>query len=649
MKKQLLIALLACISITAQANPGDTTVVQCFTFGSVQDSLFNFPSLNLSTHKVLMLYTLKCNPAQNPACGEWDYLTYTYVYKKTGEKDSTVASIDTTFDGNGGIVAIDTAWNVFWAEERFEIGRYITPYGIGLSMGSGITWVFDVTDYRSILTDSLRLTAGNWQELLDLKFLFIEGTPVREVRKVENLWVGQPAYGNNPSIETFLSPKTLFVPNLAENTLLKMRVTGHGFGGTDNCAEFCPRNHSIWVDGTKRYERLVWRDNCDLNPLYPQGGTWVYDRTNWCPGAEVETYDVDITPYVTPGTGANLDYNVEPYTWDGQGSVPYYAIETQAVFLGGPNFTLDATLEDVVSPSTKFEHKRLNPICSEPIVKIKNTGSTPLTSLTITYGIVNGTPQTYQWQGNLPFLKTETVKLPAFFFDGAGPGNYNFYATVSSPNGGVDEYEFNNRIQTTFEATPKLNESQFVIRLKTNTQGWQNRWELRDKGGNILYSRDNCNNNTTYNDTVNLTPGCYTFELWDEGEDGLAWWANNDGSGFIRFFKLAGNPLKSFDPDFGGRVYYNFTVGTMVGYTETPMANVNVYPNPTTGQVYIQLPDVLTTTTPLNIYNTTGQVVYTQQLSPNTGADVELSLTHLPNGLYYLTLGNTTHKIHITK
>src|SRR5207302_1664352 len=30
---------------------------------------------------------------------------------------------------------------------RYEIGRYITPYGNGLSLGEGFDWVFDVSDY----------------------------------------------------------------------------------------------------------------------------------------------------------------------------------------------------------------------------------------------------------------------------------------------------------------------------------------------------------------------------------------------------------------------------------------------------------------------------------------------------------------------
>ncbi|MBR9979149.1 MAG: hypothetical protein KFH87_13780, partial [Bacteroidetes bacterium] len=67
---------------------------------------------------------------------------------------------------------------------RYELGRYITPYGIGLDLGEGWTWVYDVTDFLPLLRDSVHLTAGNFQELLDMKFIFIEGTPPRDVKSI---------------------------------------------------------------------------------------------------------------------------------------------------------------------------------------------------------------------------------------------------------------------------------------------------------------------------------------------------------------------------------------------------------------------------------------------------------------------------------
>ena len=92
MKKNLLITFsyLLLNTITAFANPGDTIVVQTFNYGTPQNAWFVFPSDTVRFEKILMKYTLKCNPAQTPACGEWDYLTYTYLYDHTGLLDSSL-------------------------------------------------------------------------------------------------------------------------------------------------------------------------------------------------------------------------------------------------------------------------------------------------------------------------------------------------------------------------------------------------------------------------------------------------------------------------------------------------------------------------------------------------------------------------------
>ena len=90
-KKLLSILTLFLISFGRSfAGVGDTTVVQAFTFNSPQRAWFVFPSDTMNVEKILMYYTLKCNPAQFPECGEWDYLTNTYVYKHTGLIDSTI-------------------------------------------------------------------------------------------------------------------------------------------------------------------------------------------------------------------------------------------------------------------------------------------------------------------------------------------------------------------------------------------------------------------------------------------------------------------------------------------------------------------------------------------------------------------------------
>ena len=61
----------------------------------------------------------------------------------------------------------------------WEIGRYITPYGNGLSLGDdGWTWIFDVTDFQHLFQgDDVHIQAGNFQELLDMKVVFQSGHP----------------------------------------------------------------------------------------------------------------------------------------------------------------------------------------------------------------------------------------------------------------------------------------------------------------------------------------------------------------------------------------------------------------------------------------------------------------------------------------
>ena len=131
----IIFALVVLLYKGINAQHGDTITVQTFTYGSPQDAWFVFPSDTIRYEKILMQYTLKCNPAMSPACGEWDYLTYSYLYDHTGLLDSSVVhqpvftvngnTTDTLYYSNSPtynynqnyqyfIVHSDTtAWNVF--------------------------------------------------------------------------------------------------------------------------------------------------------------------------------------------------------------------------------------------------------------------------------------------------------------------------------------------------------------------------------------------------------------------------------------------------------------------------------------------------------------------------------------------------------
>ena len=84
------ISLLIATSTLAQ----DTTTVQCFDFDDItkRRGTYSFPDASEEFSKILMVYTLKCDPRttrDGHDCGEWDYLTYTKLYHHDGLIDST--------------------------------------------------------------------------------------------------------------------------------------------------------------------------------------------------------------------------------------------------------------------------------------------------------------------------------------------------------------------------------------------------------------------------------------------------------------------------------------------------------------------------------------------------------------------------------
>jgi hypothetical protein len=575
---------------------------------------------------------------------------YQNVYDAEGNViDSAFYAADTT------IHLVKTPYNsgAIPVLRRWEIGRYITPYGIGLSLGTnGWTWTYDVSDYETLLHDSVFLTAGNWQELLDLQFVFIEGTPPRDPLSIRNLWNGQFAYGvASDPIENHLVPLSVPIAEDAKNVRLKARVTGHGFGGTSDCAEFCARNHYWLVNNETVDSKLVWRDNCDLNPLYPQGGTWVYDRANWCPGAEVSTYDIELTPYVNAGDTALLDYHVDSYTWNGAGSLPYYDIQTQLISYGTPNFSLDAEVYDVIQPSANKMHARWNPVCRNPLIVIRNDGSETLTSLKITYGVEGNPLSEYTWSGNLAFLDTAHVRLGSFFAPQNGNSNH-FIVQVSEPNGGVDENPQNDAVSNYINFPPQY-PSHVYFEFKTNNNSHENDYYLYDEADNLIASRTTATDNTTYKDTLTLADGCYTVRVTDSGEDGLSFWANPyQGSGYFRIRNADnGNMVKNFGSDFGGEIYWQFTVGYYVNTEEIPqvaVSQLNVYPNPTDGEVWADLFLPERTDAQVIITDLAGREVYSEDIHAVLSHGFIFDLSDESSGLYLVKV-QMKHEVLVRK
>ena len=519
---------------------------------------------------------------------------------------------------------------------RFEIMSFVTPYGINLDLGpEGKTWTFDVSDFAPVLKGEKRMQmtfGGQWQEEMDVQFLFIVGTPPRDVRNIQHIWrtSGNETYANIVSDRVF-EPRTLQLDPQAASFKLTSAISGHGQEG-----EFIPREHYIDLNGgDDEFVWTVWKE-CAENPVYPQGGTWIYDRAGWCPGMATDKQEWDLAPYANPGDNLTIDYGL--YTASGDSR---YIVNNQLVTYGPPNFARDAAVVDIIKPTGQIAWGRLNPVCNQPSVIIRNTGITPLTELTITYAVNNAaTPQVYTWSGSLEFMESEEVLLPASesLWASLQPAGNTFSVEISQPNGQQDEYALNNRIKSSFEIADEL-PNHFFIWFGTNGAASETSYEVVDADGMTIFSRDNLSNSTVYRDTLLLDQGCYSFRVYDADDDGISFFANNDGNGFIRFREVGGGIIASFESDFGSGLEYNFTVDALVGtgnLAPNPGYALNLSPNPATDHATVHVEGVSGQVSIL-LMTPEGRELWSDTFRPIASEiRYELDLSQLPSGLYFV-------------
>lgn len=626
---------------------------------------FNLGDTDIAEAK--MNFTLGCASSH---CSDWDYTVHVYAGLKDGTLDSSINVIDTI---SVEPFVADTTWNYSDHYDYYQLGRLITPYGSYMNTTNGVygqagfddTWTheyeFDVSDYVGLLRDEtrIRIHYDGWSEgfSADISFDFIEGTPARKPQLVQNI-MGGFAYSTQAELEAgILAPKKVFVPEGTESARINVWYSGHG---ADNagCAEFCERSYTLKVEGQQVATQSLWRDDCGLNPLYPQGGTWIYNRGNWCPGDKIERYEHDVTTYAVPGDSLEFDFDIGPHHNTSGGAS--FSFNVQLITYGASNFTHDVAMVDIIAPSSKDAHSRKNPICGEPIIKIKNNGTSNLSSCWVRYGVVQGIECWHQWTGNLKAQEETEVTLPLMNWFNLDQ-DPRFFAEVLWPSGQTDAYAHNNTMYSQVEKVTNYDED-FVVFFRTNNRPDENRWELLDSEGNVLESDDDFFANFEYEVPINVNPGCYTFVFYDHdpsygGGDGLAWWANSDESdGVIRLQSETGEVIEELEADFGSEMRFNFTRGynqgsepfgvTCGAYStieNLPSAqSLEIYPNPNDGNFVLQFGETVESNSRVEVYNITGQVIYSEQLQSNA-SQLNLQLPAAQTGLYYVKLYQANH------
>jgi len=143
--------------LLGNAKAQDTTWVQAFSFNDIYKRRGEFVLPEVGEYrKILMYYTLKCDPKtphDKYNCGEWDYLTYNFLYDHNATFDSTYQT-GYNFKLNGSTpdllkYSTKPLYDVYSMQYEF-VNRLDTIFYESFSIGSG--------------TDSVRNFVGRGQK-----------------------------------------------------------------------------------------------------------------------------------------------------------------------------------------------------------------------------------------------------------------------------------------------------------------------------------------------------------------------------------------------------------------------------------------------------------------------------------------------------
>lgn len=660
-KIALLMLMFLGISKELFAAPGDTVTVSTSPVLNADNSVSYDTTIVLPTsatyRKIYLVYTVNSHTcaAGSTYCHQWDYIG-NVVLKTTYGDTVELARIITPFATSG--------WSRFpappaWSED----------------------YVFDVTDFAPYLKDSITiqtaLGVGSPGFGCYSKFIFIEGTPDRNITGIIPVYHHGGTYGDSANpINNNFPVMSDTAPAGTVSAAFRFIVTGHG-DDANGCCEFAEHYYSLYLNGDSIWRQYIWRD-CGMGELYPQGGTWLFNRSNWCPGASVTPY-YDSLPGITGGTGYNLNVAFEPYVipspWPGN-----YDASATVVYYGNMNKTLDASIEDIIAPTSSVQHFRENPSNNLPIIHIHNSGITTIHNVAFKYGVADSVLQSYTWTGTLGPLADTTIYFPAStslaYMSAAGSsGTFPFIVYITAVNGTTDVDQTNDTMRSQFIAAPDW-PGDIVVKMLTsnlaangvdlNANPADANWYIMNASGDTLFSRTNTAYSTTYSDTIALTmEGYYQLYISTPGFcSGLHWWlydaeVSGYAPGYLQVKNMSGTNLAmhgytyttgttptelkdegehdDFGCGFSQYFYVSNAATAAVHNVKNAPLSASIFPNPASDVINVSFDNVVGANTTISVINILGQVVYYGYVNGNSAA---INSSSYPPGVYSVLYNN---------
>ncbi|MCF8234198.1 MAG: Omp28-related outer membrane protein [Bacteroidales bacterium] len=273
--------------------------------------------------------------------------------------------------------------------------------------------------------------------------------------------------------------------------------------------------------------------------------------------------------------------------------------------------------------------------CSEtlyPVVKIYNVGDSNLTQLDFEYNVNGGEPASYQWTGELGFLEFAEVELDEIEFMLDEENTLTVFGY--DPNGHADEYPGNDTTHDTFTGAEEVPQTvKLLLKLDNNPE--ETSWDVRNAGNEIIYSGgDYTDPGQMISQTFEFDEvGCYTFNIYDEGGNGLQ-------SGYFILYHGSNNVILE-GTKFGEQAAIQFGAGGFVGVEENAFdPAIAVYPVPANEQAITEFNIEGNSQVEIDVYDLMGKRVYQSgSLQMKSGIhQMEINTSDLNNGVYFVKL-----------
>lgn len=477
-----------------------------------------------------------------------------------------------------GCCAWDYTYRGFFSEKindssykDIEVARLITPYSSFMRKGRygyDSTWVhpyiYDVTDYLPLLRgDSVYYSAltGGWDDKGKFGFkhtvtlYLIKGDTLRNPVRVIPAFQNNYRYYDSAQMDSVIQPFKFRLMKGENFAKLRTIITGH-----DQEGEFSPIYFYVKLNGKQIFQKRLWKTDCDKNPIQPQSGTWIFSRTNWCPGEKVNEIEVHLADLKLEGEN-HVEIYFGKIQTESKKINALYSVESHVVTYGYKD-SFDVALVDIVSPSRNPNYRMYNPTCSELKLLVKNEG-TGIVDKIIVQGEDNQSLDfRYNFDTKLMPYQSEIFTIPLI-------SQTNYYKLTLEKNNQNRNTRNDIKVSNGL-TTNSWNTKSYVFEIATTNDSSNNTLVLRNGNGDTVLKKDYFNNNNTYKDTLQLSSGCYHLELFDYDKnydcgDGLSFWYSSrvmkKTSGIFKIYDaLTGKLLKVFNPDFGGKINYEFRV-----------------------------------------------------------------------------------------